>query len=129
MKEILDSLFRLQNVELGTEKAVPGSGKEELRQKVPGQILEQYDRLRGRGKKGIAFCRNGVCGQCHMQLAVGVFALLKRQDNLVRCQNCGAYLKIVEEAPVIVPVLEMPPRATKPGRRGRPPKAAAAHAA
>ena len=126
MKQILENLLRIQNLELGIERATAGSGLEESRKKVPGQILEQYDRLRARGKKGVAFVRHGVCGQCHMQIAVGVVAMLRRQDNIMRCQNCGAYLQWKDEAAV----LEMPaPRAVEPARRCRPSKNATAHAA
>jgi hypothetical protein len=120
MKQMLDNLLRLQNLELGIERVPAGGlGPEELRKKIPAQVLLHYDRLRARGKKGIAFVRHGVCGQCHMQVAVGLYALLRRLDNLYRCENCGSYLYVVEEA---APVLEMPPRSVKPARRGRPPK-------
>jgi hypothetical protein len=70
----------------------------------------------------VAFVRHGVCSHCHMRVAVGLLASLHRQDDVSRCENCGAYLCLVQEPP---PALEMPPRATKPGRRGRPPKIAA----
>jgi hypothetical protein len=125
MKEMLDCLLRIQHLELGIERASTGAGAPELRKKLPAQVLQHYDRLRARGKKGIAYVRRGVCGQCHMQVAVGLQALLRRQDNLYRCENCGCYLNPVEEP---APVLEMPPRAIKPARRGRPPKIQA-HAA
>jgi hypothetical protein len=59
-----------------------------------------------------------------MQVAVGLLAALRRQDNVYRCENCGSYLYLMDE----VAPLEMPPRAIKPGRRGRPRKIAA-HAA
>ena len=116
MKQILDALFALQNLELAgpTDKV----GSEEARKKIPAHVLQQYDRLRARGKKGAADVRRGVCGQCHMQVAVGLLASLRREDNLYRCQNCGAYLRLMEEPPV----LEMPPRRVQPGRRGRPRK-------
>jgi len=122
MKQLLDNLLLLQNLELRSERAAGGPGADELRKKVPAQILQHYDRLRARGKKGIALVRHGVCGQCHMQVAVGLLAQLHRQDNLYRCETCGAYLHLVDEqaAP-----LEMPPRNIRPVRRGRPPKAPA----
>ena len=123
MKQILENLLRLQNLELGTERAkADGQGVEELRKTLPTQVLLHYDRLRTRGKKGIAAVRGGVCAQCHMQVAVGVLALVRRQDNLYRCQNCGCYLLLVEDAPLPAAVLGIPPRQTKPARRGRPPK-------
>ncbi len=125
MKQILENLLRLQTLELGTERAkAGGESVEELRKNLPAPVLLQYDRLRSRGKKGVAAVRGGVCSQCHMQVAVGVMALVRRQDNLYRCQNCGCYLQLVEDAPAPVPQLEMPPRQIKPARRGRPPKVA-----
>jgi hypothetical protein len=126
MKEMLECLLRVQNMELGIER-VPsgGAGPEEMRKKIPAQILQHFDRLLARGKKGVAYVRLGVCGQCHMQVAVGLQAMLRRQDNLYRCENCGCYLYAVEEE---APVLEMPPRSVKPARRGRPRKVHA-HAA
>jgi hypothetical protein len=119
MKQILDILLRLQNLELGIERAASGTGgPEQLRKSVPAPILEHYDRLRTRGKKGVAIVKHGVCGQCHMQVALGLQALLRRDDSVQRCETCGAFLYRVEE----VPQLEPPPRAVKPGRRGRPRK-------
>ena len=119
--QVLESLLQLQALETGKSTGSPGTARvEELRKKVPAQILQHYDRLRTRGKKGISFVRHGVCGQCHMQVAVGLLAMLRRQDNVYRCENCGAYLSLAEEP---APTLEMPsPRAVKPGRRGRPRK-------
>src|SRR6478672_10429304 len=120
MKQILDTLLRLQNLELGNERAT-AAGIDELRKSVPAPILEHYDRLRARGKKGIAVVKHGVCGQCHMQVAVGLQALLRHEDTIQRCETCGAFLYRVEE----VPQLEPPLRAVKPpGRRGRPRKTA-----
>jgi hypothetical protein len=121
MKQMLDNLLRLQNLELGIERSPDGVGSEELRQKIPAQVLQHYDRLRLRGKKGIAYARHGVCGQCHMQVAVGLQAMLRRMDNLYRCENCGCYLYVQDE-PEPMTVLEMPPRSVKPARRGRPRK-------
>jgi hypothetical protein len=120
MKQLLDNLLLLQNLELGLERvAAGGLGSEDLRKKIPSQVLQHYDRLRARGKKGVALVRHGVCAQCHMQVAVGLLASLRRQDNLYRCENCGSYLYQVDE---VATPLEMPPRAVQPGRRGRPRK-------
>lgn len=119
MKQILDSLLALQNLELGNRPGLNNAvGSEELRRSIPANVLQHYDRLRARGKKGLADVRRGVCGQCHMQVAVGLLASLLREDNLHRCANCGAYLRLVDEEPV----LELPPRQVQPGRRGRPRK-------
>jgi hypothetical protein len=120
MKQVLDNLLRIQDLELGTQSRSAKAGIEEARKLVAPEILQHFDKLRARDKKGIAYVRRGVCGQCHMQVAVGLLAQLHHQDTLQRCENCGAYLYLVEEQPA--PVMEMPPRATQPGRRGRPRK-------
>lgn len=120
MKQVLESLLQLQALELGDKlRSASTSKTEEIKKTIPIQVLQHYERLRARGKKGVAFVRHGVCGQCHMQVAVGLLAMLRRQDNVYRCENCGAYLCLAEEP---APALEMPPRAIKPARRGRPPK-------
>ncbi len=120
MKQVLDSLLLLYALETGTDSGQATSrGPEEIRKKIPAHILQNYDRLRARGKKGVAFVRHGVCANCHMQVAVGLLAELHREDALSRCENCGCYLCLGEEP---APVLEMPPRAVKPARRGRPRK-------
>ncbi len=117
MKQFLDTLLLLQNSTVQNPEA-SAAGTDELRKKLPGPVLEHSDRLWQRGKKAVTFVRRGVCGQCHMQVAVGLLALLRRQDNLYRCENCGAYLYWQDEPAV----LELPPRTVKPGKRGRPRK-------
>src|SRR5262249_32298960 len=105
MKDILENLLSLQKLDLRSERVTAvGAGPDALRKKIPAQVLQHYDRLRSRNKKGVAFVRHGVCGQCHMQVAVGTLALLRRQDNLYRCENCGAYLYLTEETePMAMP--------------------------
>jgi predicted nucleic acid-binding Zn-ribbon protein len=115
MRPLLNSLFALQALEVNHGK---GSEKDVVRKNIPQNVLDHYDRLRQRGKKGIAWVRNGVCGQCHMRVAHGLLADLRRADQLYRCENCGTYLSLAEET---APVMEMPLRSVKPGR-GRPRK-------
>jgi hypothetical protein len=115
MNPIIENLLQLQACETGTSQNSTGDVEiKKLRTKIPAHVLTHYDRLRARGKRGAAFVRRGVCGQCHMQLALGLFASLHRQGDLHCCQTCGAYLWMEEEAPI-----EMPLRKAKPVRRGR----------
>jgi len=115
MNQIIETLLQLQAFEAGTCQNSTGDAEiKKLRQRIPAQVLTHYDRLRARGKQGATFVRHGVCGQCHMQLAIGLMASLHRRSDMHCCQNCGAYLSVVEEAPI-----EMPVRTTKPMRRVR----------
>jgi len=94
MKNVIELLFALQTLEMGP---APDSSENEaeirrLRQKIPPQILAHYNRLLARGKKGVAVVRHGVCPECHMALASGIYAQLIRAEDIVICGTCGRYL-------------------------------------
>ena len=91
MKGILQNLYRLQTLDLrGNSSEAAG-----LRAAIPGGMLANYDRQRARGKKGIAIVRNHVCGNCRMQVPVGVTASL--MGGMIEvCGNCGLYLCLPE---------------------------------
>jgi predicted nucleic acid-binding Zn-ribbon protein len=118
MLEVLENLKALQELELGA-KSKASADIEALRKKIPEPILAHYDRLMDRGKKGLSMVRNGVCAECHLRLAIGVLAHLRRSEDIQLCDSCGRYLCLAEEAPAPAP----PPAPKKaPGRRGRPRK-------
>jgi len=86
------NLLKLQSLEFGeTNNAGDIAVIAELRSKIPSQILGHYDRLRARGKKGLAAVRNQVCGSCHVQVPLGVVMTLKRGQDVQLCENCGRY--------------------------------------
>jgi len=71
---------------------------ESLRGNLPIGILVAHDRFRAAGKKSVAEVHHGVCAGCHLGLASGDVAALRRGD-LHRCDNCGRYLYLVEAEP------------------------------
>jgi predicted nucleic acid-binding Zn-ribbon protein len=71
---------------------------ESLRANLPIGILVAHDRFRAAGKKSVVEVRQGVCAGCHLGLAIGNLAALRRGE-LMRCGNCGRYLYLVEEEP------------------------------
>jgi len=97
MKGIFQSLWRLQELELG-EPPHHASQARELRAAIPPPLLRQYDRLRARGKKGIAVVRHQVCTSCRMQVPIAVVATLMRGTVSQECGNCGCYLCLPEPA-------------------------------
>lgn len=97
---------------------------ESLRKHVPEPILAHYDRLRVRGKKGVALVRHGVCSGCQMKLATGVHASLLRNEDIAMCDSCARYLLVAPELPVAsseppAPVKKPPVR--RPRRKAVPP--------
>ena len=116
MKGILQNLLTLQGLDFG-EQPPNASQSAELRAAIPPTMLGQYDRLRARGKKGIALVRHQVCMSCRMQVPVAVVATLLRGGTQV-CGNCGRYLCLPEpeEAPVVELVVAAK-AASKPRRR------------
>ena len=99
MKDFLQNLLKLQELEFGNvcdshaEAAIA-----KLRQKIPLPILEHYDRLADRGKKGIAAVRHQVCMGCHMRIPIGAIITLMHATDIQMCDNCGRYLYLPPDA-------------------------------
>jgi hypothetical protein len=99
MKDIVQNLLKLQEIEF----AEPGENKAEaaisdLRRKVPQPILEHYDRLIARGKKGVAAVNHQVCTGCHMRVPIGAIITLMHDTDIQVCDNCGRYLYLPPES-------------------------------
>jgi predicted nucleic acid-binding Zn-ribbon protein len=99
MNAAIQTLLKLQALEFGDET---GKGVDsqiaQLRGQVPPAILGHYDRLRVRGKKGVAVVRNHVCTGCHMQQPIGKITVLMREEDIQLCDTCGRYLYLPEPA-------------------------------
>lgn len=117
MQTAMRNVLELQTLEFGETKAANQAAViAELRSQIPLLILDRYDRMRLRGKKGVAAVRNQVCGSCHMQVSLGVIMALRRGQVVQLCENCGRYLYLAEE-PVAAPSATAP--APKPVRTAR----------
>src|SRR6266853_919437 len=97
MNGILQNLLKLQRLDFG-EQPKNASQAAALRAAIPPAMLQQYDRLRARGKKGIAVMRNRVCTNCRMQVPIAVVATLMRGTVAQVCGNCGRYLCLPDPA-------------------------------
>jgi predicted nucleic acid-binding Zn-ribbon protein len=60
MKGILQNLYTLQHLDAAPQTAT-ATQVASLRAGIPSGMLAHYDRVRARGKKGIALVRNHVC--------------------------------------------------------------------
>jgi predicted nucleic acid-binding Zn-ribbon protein len=101
MNSVLQNLLKLQALEFG-ETAVKNVEAQaaELRGLVPQPIVSHYDRLRVRGKKGVAVVRNQVCTGCHMHVPIGQITVLMRGEDIELCETCGRYLYLPDPAEV-----------------------------
>jgi len=123
MNAVIQTLLKIQALEFSE---VPDTNAQtqiqELRTQVPTQILAHYDRLRIRGKKGVALVRNKSCSGCHMQQPIGIITVLMRDEDIQLCDSCGRYLFLPAETAVAIeePVVESKPVAK--AKRGRKPK-------
>ena len=99
MNTTLQDLLKLQALEFGetSEKNVEALAAE-LRAKLPLPIVGHYDRLRVRGKKGVAIVRNQVCTGCHMRVPIGQITELMRGEDIQLCESCGRYLHLPDPA-------------------------------
>jgi predicted nucleic acid-binding Zn-ribbon protein len=121
MNIILQNLLKLQALEFGetSSKSVEAQSAE-LRAIVPPPIVNHYDRLRVRGKKGVAIVRNQVCTGCHMHVPIGQITVLMRGEDVQLCESCGRYLYLPDpaEAEAAAPVEPAKP-AKKPAAKPR----------
>jgi uncharacterized protein len=99
MNDLLQNLLKLQSLEFGestdknAETVIAG-----LRARIPQPILGHYDRLRVRGKKGLAAVRNQVCTGCHMHVPIGVITTIMHGNDIQLCGSCDRYLYLPEPA-------------------------------
>lgn len=108
----MEKLFAAQDI-LRREPA--GSAKhsrtlEELKRNVPAPVLAHFLRLIAQGQKGIAFVTNGVCSACHLRVASGTVATLRKADDLQLCEHCGCYLQLAPDQPTPAPATVQPKR-------------------
>lgn len=97
MKETVDKLFELQQLQFGKPSQEATDKIAQLRPSIPSEALARYDRLASRGRKPVALVNNGVCGQCHIRLAVGIIFEVV-QGHTVICDSCGRILYPQEAA-------------------------------
>lgn len=109
--KVIEQLLKLQEIEFGPLSDAPENLQlaSVLRAEVPAPVLAHYDRLKARGKKGVAVVHHGVCGGCRMRIASGPHAALIRDEDVATCDYCARYL-------ILAPP---PPELPKPARRPR----------
>ena len=118
MNSILQNLLKLQALEFGesADKSVEAQTAE-LRGNIPQPILGHYDRLRVRGKKGVAIVRNQVCTGCHMRVPIGQITVVMRGEDIQLCETCGRYLYLPDLAETEALAAAEAPKVAKPAMK------------
>ena len=103
MKDLMENLLALQTIEFqnATFSAAQEKERTRLREKIPAPILGHYQRLLDRNKKAVSVVQNGVCSACHIKIAVGILGALAFGNDIQLCGNCGRYLYLPENEPVV----------------------------
>jgi predicted nucleic acid-binding Zn-ribbon protein len=118
MQDVISKLVKVQELEMRATKVSASDAEviKTLRKGIPDPILAHYDRLRIRGKKGVAIIRNQVCTSCHMGVAIGTIVTLKQGKDIQLCGSCGRYLHLPPELESETAVAMLP---AKPKRKKR----------
>lgn len=96
MKKIIENLLALQDLELdSTKKSNPKALA--IREEIPADVLNYFDRFLARGKKGVALVQNGTCRGCQIQVPIAVVNNLILGIGTSTCGNCGRYLYLLPE--------------------------------
>ena len=78
MRAIVENLYAQQQMLLQPKPASKEQTAciQQLREKIPVQILGHFDRLIAQGRRGVALVRRGICGECHLRISSGTVASL-----------------------------------------------------
>ena len=99
MNSVLQDLMKLQALDFAEPAEKKSEAQaDELRAKIPQPVFAHYERLRVRGKKGVAVVRNQVCTGCHMHVPIGQITVLMRGEDVQLCESCGRYLYLPDAA-------------------------------
>lgn len=81
-------------------------GQEGLRNQIPDEHLEQFDRiLKSKGDVAIAIARDETCQACHVRIRPQTYMLVKNRKGIFLCDNCSRILYYEEEPPLENPAL------------------------
>jgi hypothetical protein len=95
MKKVIESMLILQTIELESPKRRPEALA--LREQIPSDMLNRFDKFLGRGKKAVALVQNGICKGCQIQIPIGLVNALILGASACTCGNCGRYLCLLPE--------------------------------
>jgi predicted nucleic acid-binding Zn-ribbon protein len=81
-----------------SEAALEGAVREGLASKIPGGMINRYEKLRG-ARRGVAVveARDGSCLGCNMHIPPQMYNNLFRGEELITCPHCQRILVLHQE--------------------------------
>lgn len=123
LKKIAATLRGLNDLEAKPEAGwvkvlSPGEKRiaiERFREFLPTSLLKHHDDRIARGKRSLAWVKNGICGACHLELPSGHRVRKAAGNDLDVCDNCGVFL----EWPLVSPETNAANAARLDGKRSK----------
>lgn len=86
--------------DLDTAEAKREAERAALVQDIPENLLTVYDRIRGQRGAGAGLFQGGRCGVCRLELDRAALTHLREapEDEVVRCEECGAIMVRTKES-------------------------------
>jgi len=66
--------------------------RDEIRSKIPENILRKYDILKKRYGRGVSPIIGGVCMNCFVKLPISVVSQPHDNNKIETCPNCGIFI-------------------------------------
>ena len=119
MTNVINNLMALQELQLKTQKSTPNRMEqmEALRSEIPESLVRIFDHFVARKRKSVAVVRNGVCGECHLKIAIGILGSLAFGQSVQQCGNCGRFLYLPEDEPVYAPENSIETKTGRPSKK------------
>jgi PTS system nitrogen regulatory IIA component len=102
MKSTLNQLIQLQELNFAKEEQKASKSKmpltqleksiAEIRQKLPPEVAERYDRLQKHYPLAVIPLAHGSCSRCGLAVPPAVVNAVKAGEQLQTCPHCGRFL-------------------------------------
>jgi hypothetical protein len=66
--------------------------REEIRKRIPENIVKRYDKLKARYGRGVAPVVGGVCLNCFVHLPIAFVSQPGKNERIDTCPNCGIFI-------------------------------------
>ncbi len=108
MKRVINHLVQLQELTLIREQEAYMGGARlkqvddairSLTGKLPPDVRTRFQKLQKKDRAAVIPATRGICSVCGMKLAVSLVQLIRAEEKLQSCPNCGRILYYCETTP------------------------------